>query len=279
MKKTIALLGLVLALAGCGGGSSGPYVTSVEADRVSYGQLTRFKIVGAGLDNDITINTKKCAGLTALAGGTANEQTVTCTIAATGQDAVSFEVTTKDGLVLSTLQLSVPDPQVTLATNLGTIVLELKPTQAPLTVNNYLQYVKDGFYNNTLFHRVIAGFVAQGGFLVPGVAPAQTPSIQTGLRASIALETNKGLSNLRGTIGMARAAAPNSATSQFYFNLVDNPGLDYQNDTQPGYAVFGKIVSGLDVMDAMGNTPVSTQYNLPNYPVTPILVQTATQTR
>ena len=274
-------LTLLLLLSACGGGGDGPgiTVTGIQADRLSYGQRSQFKITGSGLDTNITVNTQKCTGLAVLPGGSATEQIVACTPTATGTDVLRFEVTTREGSLLNAVQLSVPDPQVTLTTNLGTIVLELNPTLVPLTVNNYLQYVKDGFYNNTLFHRVVAGFVAQGGLLLAATPPAVTPKLQTGLREPIALETNKGLSNLLGTIGMARGAAANTATSQYYFNLADNTGLDYQNDTAPGYAVFGKIVTGLEVMTAIGQTPVATQYNLPNYPVSDIVVVTAAQTR
>jgi peptidyl-prolyl cis-trans isomerase A (cyclophilin A) len=275
------LSGLLL-LSACGG-SDGPgvTVTDIKVDRLSYGQLSQFKILGTGLDTNITVNTQKCRGLVVLPGGSATEQTVSCTPIATGTDVLRFEVTTREGNLLQAVQLSVPEPQVTLTTNLGVIVLELNPTLAPLTVNNYLQYVKDGFYTNTLFHRVIDGFVAQGGLLVATTPPnpAVTPKVQTGLRDPIALETNKGLSNLRGTVGMARGSAANTATAQFYFNLVDNTGLDFQSSASPGYAVFGKVVSGDDVMVKLGKTPVTTQYSLPNYPVTDVVVQTAVQTR
>jgi peptidyl-prolyl cis-trans isomerase A (cyclophilin A) len=273
------LSGLLL-LSACGG-SDGPgvTVTDIKVDRLSYGQLSQFKILGTGLDTNITVNTQKCRGLAVLPGGSATEQTVSCTPIATGTDVLRFEVTTREGSVLNALQLSVPDPQVTLDTNLGKIVLELNPTLVPLTVNNYLQYVKDGFYNNTVFHRVVTGFVAQGGLLLAAAPPAVTPKLQTGLREPIALESNKGLSNLIGTVGMARGSAANTATSQFYLNLADNIGLDYQNDNAPGYAVFGKVVVGLDVMGKIGQSPVATQYSLPNYPVTEIVVTTAAQTR
>lgn len=271
---------LLLLLSACGG-SDGPVVmvTGINADRLSYGQLSQFKISGTGLDTNITVNTQKCTGLAVLPGGSATEQTVSCTPIATGKDVLRFEVTTREGTLLNAVQLSVPDPQVTLTTNLGAVVLELNPTRAPLSVNNYLRYVKDGFYNNTVFHRVMSGFVAQGGLLIAATPPDLMPKLQTGLREAIALESNKGLSNLYGTVGMARGSAANTATSQFYFNLADNTGLDYQSETSPGYAVFGKVVVGLDVIEKMGKTPVATQYSLPNYPVTDIVVVTATQTR
>ena len=104
-------------------------------------------------------------------------------------------------------------------------------------------------------------------------------AVQTGLRSAIALESNKGLGNLRGTVGMARNAAADSATSQFYFNVADNLGFDYANASNPGYAVFGKVVQGLAVMDAMGALPTTTKYGLPDVPVTNVVLLTAVQTR
>lgn len=280
LSKLSFLSCLLLMLSACGGGNGpGVTVTDIKADRLSYGQISQFKILGTGLDTNITVNTQKCTGLAVLPGGSATEQTVSCTPIATGTDVLRFEVVTREGGPLNAVQLSVPDPRVTLTTNLGTMVLELNPMRAPLSVNNYLQYVRSGFYNNTVFHRVISGFVAQGGFLLVPTPPDLVPKLQTGLRDAIALESNKGLSNLYGTVGMARASAANSATSQFYFNLADNTGLDYQSDALPGYAVFGKVVVGLDVMEKIGSTPVATQYSLPSYPVTDVVVLTATQTR
>jgi cyclophilin family peptidyl-prolyl cis-trans isomerase len=126
-------------------------------------------------------------------------------------------------------------------------------------VDNFLRYASDGFYTNTLFHRVIGGFVAQGGWLVPatgsggellGTAVAN-PKEKPGARPAIALESNKGLANLRGTIAMARTDEPDSAKSQFYFNLVDNSALNFASTSKPGYAVFGRVIQGLPVMDAM----------------------------
>ncbi|NDA93984.1 MAG: peptidyl-prolyl cis-trans isomerase, partial [Betaproteobacteria bacterium] len=118
-------------------------------------------------------------------------------------------------------------------TSLGEITVELNPSAAPITVRNFLDYVNDSFYNNTIIHRIEKGFVAQGGWL------DLTPAIKNPTRAAITLESNNGLSNLKGTIGMARTNEPNSATTQFYFNLADNTGLDYAQGVRDGYAVFG----------------------------------------
>lgn len=137
------------------------------------------------------------------------------------------------------------DPQVDLKTSAGTIRVELYPAKAPKSVENFLQYVKDGHYNGTIFHRVIDNFMAQGGGFTADLQRKPT-------RAPIQNEANNGLSNLRGTIAMARTSDPNSAAAQFFINLVDNPRLDFvsdQNSFTWGYAVFGKVVEGMETVD------------------------------
>jgi peptidyl-prolyl cis-trans isomerase A (cyclophilin A) len=135
-----------------------------------------------------------------------------------------------------------------------------------------LQYVNSKFYDNTIIHRIVTTgiFVAQGGWLSP------TPAEQPGQKAAIALEVNKGLSNLKGTIAMARSAELNSATSQFYFNLADNVALDTAGG---GYAVFGKVVSGMEVLDALAKVKTTTAYGLADFPATGVTVLSATQTK
>ncbi len=136
-------------------------------------------------------------------------------------------------------------PRVTLHTTMGNIVLELYPDKAPKTVENFLRYVRDGHYNGTIFHRVIDGFMLQGGGYTIDLQLKPT-------RAAIPNEANNGLSNQRGTVAMARTGEPHSATSQFFINVVDNPRLDFvseQNNFTWGYAVFAKVVDGLDVVD------------------------------
>jgi Ca2+-binding RTX toxin-like protein len=161
------------------------------------------------------------------------------------------------------------NPQVTLQTSKGDIVFDLYPNAAPVTVANQLAYVNAGFYENLLFHRVIQGFVIQGGGFATG------PAFQTPPYAPIVLESNKGLSNERGTLAMARTDSPNSATSQFFINLVNNTDLDYVNASRPGYAVFGKVVAGLSVVDAIAAVPVSSQ----DVPLTEVKILQAEQTR
>jgi len=139
------------------------------------------------------------------------------------------------------------NPQVLINTSYGPFTVELYPTQAPITVANFLSYVDENFYDGTLFHRVINQFVVQGG--------GMTKTLQ--LKAThnpIALESNNGLLNDRGTIAMARTPEPNSATSQFFVNTVNNTGLNYQSSSQPGYAVFGKVTDGMDVIDTIEAT-------------------------
>ena len=292
-----------LSLSGCGGDSAvgsavgptvkTPTVTDIQADRLSYRQITQFKVVGTALDSTITATARNCAGLVAVtsaagsgaAGST--ELSWRCTPTATGTSAVELQVKGTGVTVLKAVSFNVPDPQVTMVTSLGTLVVELNPTVVPTTVDNFLQYVRDGFYTNTLFHRVIGGFVAQGGWLVPASGPGGSvlstataaPGVQPGARAAVILESNKGLPNVRGTLAMARTAEANSATSQFYFNLVDNPALNYVSDTQPGYAVFGRVVQGLPVMDAIGGVTTATRFGLTDFPVGDVLVQTATQSK
>ena len=141
-------------------------------------------------------------------------------------------------------------PRVMFETSLGNIVVELDAKAAPKTVENFLQYVRDKHYDGTIFHRVIPGFMAQGGGF--DVAYAQKPT-----RAPVENEAANGLKNTRGTIAMARTSAPHSASSQFFVNTVDNAFLDYKAPTPQGYGytVFGKVVEGMDVVDKIEKTP------------------------
>ncbi|MFZ1391903.1 MAG: peptidylprolyl isomerase [Dokdonella sp.] len=136
-------------------------------------------------------------------------------------------------------------------TSLGDITVELNAEKAPKSVENFLQYAKEGFYNGTIFHRVINNFMIQGGGFTPDLHQKPT-------KPSIPNEAKNGLSNLRGTIAMARTPDPNSATAQFFINLVDNRNLDFVSDERAetwGYAVFGKVVEGMDVVDAIKVVP------------------------
>ncbi|RLA17828.1 MAG: hypothetical protein DRQ62_14525 [Gammaproteobacteria bacterium] len=147
-------------------------------------------------------------------------------------------------LIAPILSWASNNPIVELKTSRGLITVELMADKAPKTVNNFLSYVHEGFYENTLFHRVISDFMIQGGGYNINLEMQEA-------RAPIALEANVGLSNLRGTIAMARLHDPDTARSQFFINTADNSFLDYQNLLNPGYAVFAQVIDGMDVVDAI----------------------------
>ena len=155
--------------------------------------------------------------------------------------------------------LNANDTIVTINTSSGSFVVELFNMTAPTTTANFLKYVNANFYTDTLFHRVIDNFVIQGGGYT-STGPTTIPILKPTL-APITLESRTGLSNTRGTIAMARTNTADSATSQFYINVVDNTGLDYQSPTSPGYAVFGTVIAGMSIVDAISKAPVT---NIPN---------------
>ena len=158
------------------------------------------------------------------------------------------------------------DPRLQIVTSAGTIVVLLDAARAPKSVANFVQYAKSGFYTSTVFHRVIPGFMIQGGGFTADMREKPT-------RAPIALESRNGLRNLRGTLAMARTSDPNSATSQFFINLVDNPALDYPGADGNGYAVFGRVVAGMDVVDRIAATPTHDFGPYQNVPQQPVLIQ------
>jgi peptidyl-prolyl cis-trans isomerase A (cyclophilin A) len=160
--------------------------------------------------------------------------------------------------------------KVRLATSLGDIVVELDAEKAPKTVDNFLQYVKAGHYDGTIFHRVIENFMIQGGGMKPDMSEKAT-------RAPIPLESRSGLSNVRGTLAMARTMDPNSATAQFFINVKDNAFLDQPNARDGnGYAVFGKVVAGMDVVEKIKVVPVADKGGHQNVPTTPVTIKKAT---
>ena len=160
--------------------------------------------------------------------------------------------------------------KVKLATSAGDIVIELDKAKAPKTVDNFVQYVKDGHYNGTVFHRVIPNFMIQGGGMAADMTEKKT-------RAPIPLESKNGLSNVRGSIAMARTGDPNSATSQFFINVQDNPRLDAANARDGnGYAVFGMVVSGMEVVDKIRVVPTSSKGMHDDVPMMPVTINKAT---
>lgn len=171
-----------------------------------------------------------------------------------------------------------PKPKVKLTTSMGAIVMELEPDVAPKTVDNFLKYVKKGQYNGTIFHRVIADFMIQGGGYVDYLGKKRTDSpIPNEADRSMAA----GLKNRRGTVAMARTPDPHSAAAEFFINVKDNPALDFKgkaNDKTWGYCVFGKVVQGMDVVDRIKAVRVSNKRSdFLNLPVTPVVIKDATQ--
>ena len=174
--------------------------------------------------------------------------------------------------------MAAPKPKVKLATSMGVIVLELEPDATPKTVENFLKYVKKGQYAGTIFHRVIPGFMIQGGGYVDYLGKKRTdaPIPNEADRALAA-----GLKNRRGTVAMARTPDPNSAAAEFFINVVDNPALDFKGKTSDqtwGYCVFGKVVQGMDVVDRIKAVKTSNKRSdFLNLPVQPVLIRDATQ--
>ncbi|HKJ72089.1 MAG TPA: peptidylprolyl isomerase [Gammaproteobacteria bacterium] len=162
-------------------------------------------------------------------------------------------------------------PRVRLETSRGPIVLALRPDKAPKTVANFLRYVRDGHYDGTIFHRVIPGFMIQGGGYTPDFKEKPT-------RAPIHNEADNGLHNGIGTVAMARTGRPHSATAQFFINVADNDFLDFRAKTPRGwgYAVFGKVVEGMDTVRAIAKTPTGSAGPFPkDVPQTPVVIQKA----
>jgi cyclophilin family peptidyl-prolyl cis-trans isomerase len=163
-----------------------------------------------------------------------------------------------------------PTTQVRVVTSMGDFVIEVRPERAPLTAPNFLRYVKEGFYTNTLIHRVVPNFVLQGGG-----HDAKTMDLKP-THESIVNESGNGLQNKRGTVGLARSTAPHSGNAEFYVNLVDNPDLDPVS-TRWGYAVFGRVVQGMDVIDKIGETPTGAVGPFKqDAPLKPIIIQSMT---
>jgi peptidyl-prolyl cis-trans isomerase B (cyclophilin B) len=157
---------------------------------------------------------------------------------------------------------------VKLETSMGDIVIELNEQAAPVTVKNFIGYVEEGFYDGTIFHRVIPDFMIQGGGLTNQMVKKET-------RDPIINEAKNGLKNERGTIAMARRNDPDSATCQFFINHGDNGPLDYVDEFNPGYAVFGKVIEGMDVVDEIASVETTTRADMDDVPVEPVVIRSA----
>jgi len=157
---------------------------------------------------------------------------------------------------------------ITLKTNMGDIVIELNEEKAPITSENFTQYVKDGFYDGTIFHRVIDNFMVQGGGFEPGMTQKET-------RATIENEAKNGLSNEIGTIAMARTMDPHSASAQFFINIANNKFLDYPGQDGWGYCVFGKVTQGMDVVNKMKAVATTTRMGHQDVPEEDLVIEKA----
>lgn len=269
---------VVLGLLGaCGGGwpfglPPGLTVSEITPTSVpSYSRPVVVRIRGTDLDQGIRVDAPGCATFVETDGSTSAERSYTCVVNVVG--ALQFSVIDKTGTTLRSTTQQVPKPQVSVVTSLGSFVMELDPVAAPVTVDNFLKYTATNFYTNLIFHRVIAGFVVQTGGYASGltvVAPTSPP---------IALESNNKLKNVTASVAMARTNDPASASSQFFINLMDNTSLDYQSAASPGYAVFGKVVSGFEVVGLIGAVPTGTAGGLTDVPVSELVLLSATQTR
>lgn len=273
---------VVAGLSACGGGSGieGGSISTISATSINYARNMTVAVSGQQLADTNYIKAEGCENARASTGGTAASRSYVCTIKKVGPMIV--RVHNKEGDVLGSVRVEVPMPQVRFTTGTGPIIVELDPTKAPATVDNFLAYAgtssNTSFYTNMIFHRVIKNFVIQAGGYNKNLV------VKNPTRAAIALESQNGLKNLRGTIAMARTGEPNSATSQFFINVKDNPDLDYKSADEPGYAVFGKVVEGQNVVDAIQEVATTTKNDstgrpLENVPVTEIVITAAQQIR
>lgn len=182
------------------------------------------------------------------------------------------------GLLLQTPPAATPlqpapgNPVVVIETSAGTITAELFKDRAPVSTENFLRYARDGHYAGTIWHRVVSGYVIQGGGYTPElVERAARPPIQN--------EATNGLGNRRGTLAMARLRSARSATSQFYINVANNAGLDHRGfgPEDFGYAVFGRVLDGMDVVDKIATVPTTTRDGMESVPVTPVIIKSVTE--
>ena len=274
----VRFFGVVVAvfaalISGCGG-STGfpPVITAVKVQSISYGRTATVYLGGKDLRSSLVVDTGgACTNPSFAASSTTDLLVLNCVPKTVGD--IPLTIKNTSGEVVYTTTITVPKPQVTLVTSKGTMTLELDPAKAPISTNNFLSYVASGFYKDTLFHRVISGFVVQGGGYTTGMVK------RTATAGPIELESNKGLSNLRGTLAMARTNVPNSATSEFFVNLVDNLALDYKNAANPGYAVFGTVVQGMDVVDAIAAQATGVRFGFADVPLEDVTITLAVQSR
>lgn len=275
-------LGLALPalLTACGGGTDGgASVTTLSANGAAYARTMTVTANGSGLsdpDLQMTVEGASCVNIARSTGATDSQTQFTCTVQGVGP--ISPRIRRANGDELGRVAANVPLPQVSMQVRQGTVsgvmVVEIDPQAAPVTALNFMTYVNSGFYRDTLFHRVLPGQIGQGGGYTTG------PVFKPPTAGAIVLESANGLKNLRGTIAMARTDARDSAQAQFYFNIKDNPEFDKVSDAQPGYAVFGKVVAGLNVLDEIGKVQTRDfSAALQSLPVVDVVLTSVLQTR
>lgn len=291
---SLAALALLSACGG-GGGSAGtpvgdpPTVSSATASTVMFSRTLTVTVNGSNLDSRLTVASPSCSGMTRSSTAPYVSSSTTayyqCRAVGVGAQAVTITRST-DGSTLATVPFTVAMPQVAMAVSngagvAGTLLVTLAADKTPVTVANFLDYVNAGFYAGTVFHRVSPGFVLQGGGYAGPVGTAALPAHKA-TNAPIPLEVNKGLSNTQWTIAMARTSDPNSATSEFFVNLVNNASLLDPSGSSAGYAVFGDVSASASLVQAITAAPCqAASFLFPGecLPVPNVTITSATQTQ
>ena len=275
-----ALMTSIVLLAACGGGSGGggSSVSNMTATETVFGRTMTITAFGAGLDApDLQLSLAgPCSDGARTTLRLEYQAAFTCRVDGVG--AITSVIKNAQGTELARLRVNIPVPQVSITVAQGsrsqTFVIELDPVAAPVTSLNFIRYVNARFYRDTIFHRVLANRLVQGGQYDAELA------LRPALFDPIKLESDNGLKNLRGAIAMARTQAPDSATAQFYINVIDNPAFDRQGADLPGYAVFGRVVSGIEVVDEIAAVSVATVSNeFPALPLKNVIMTSVVQTR
>jgi peptidyl-prolyl cis-trans isomerase A (cyclophilin A) len=264
------LLLLLLTLGSCGG-ESPSLEPSVQARNFFYGVNATFTLGVSRLTEGLSVQVQSCESNQAPVASSSTELSYECTVKAAGD--TKLEVIDQNGKLVYSKLFTVPAPSVRIESSEGSFDIELNPNKAPVSVDNFLRYVQNGFYTDLIFHRVIPGFVVQTGGFTSGMVQRQA------LFASISLESNRGLSNKRASVAMARTSDPDSANAQFFVNLVDNAFLDYSSEASPGYAVFGEVVRGMEVIDAIAAKPTASQAGFSDVPTSDVVIKSAIRIR
>jgi peptidyl-prolyl cis-trans isomerase A (cyclophilin A) len=292
--RLILLCTAAALLGACGGGGGDPgrpqpVITAAGVTPgVKYSETMLVTLNGSNLDQALSLTSAGCRnftrGTTGTTTSTATTAYYTCTVSGVGSQSVAVSANSQP---VVSVPFTINDPEVTFNVSngagvAGTFAMTLLPARAPITVDNFLAYVKSGFYNGVIFHRLSPGFVLQGGGYNAGLAPALTYPAPKTANAPITLEDNAGLSNVQWTVAMARGAAADSADSQFFINLVSNTFLD-RTATARGYAVFANVTTGTAFVTQMTNAPcVAAPGLVPTgdcLPVPNLVITGAAQTR